>query len=73
MDHHEKRQWGRIEVHRALTLRSGKDPSRAYTAIALDVAEENIGIETVAILELGERIQLELEGQDKTIVSTSRC
>jgi hypothetical protein len=68
LDHYEKREWGRIKVHQALTLRSGKDRNRAYAAIALDVSEENIGIETEAVLEVGERIQLELAGHDKPIV-----
>ena len=68
MDYHEKREWGRIKVSQALILRSEKDPKRSYSAIAIDVAEENIGIETNARLSLGECIQLELESESKPIV-----
>lgn len=68
MDYHEKREWGRIRVSQVLILRTEKDPKRSYNAVAIDVSEENIGIETNARLSLGECIQLELESESKPIV-----
>ncbi|TWH47687.1 PilZ domain-containing protein [Sporomusa sp. KB1] len=68
VDYHEKREWGRIRVSQALILRSEKNPKQAYHAVAIDVSEENIGIETNARLSLGECIQLELESESKPIV-----
>ena len=60
MDYLEKREWGRICVAQPLILRSEKSPNQQYKAIAVDVAEENIGFTTEAKLSVGERIQLEL-------------
>ncbi len=60
MDFREKREWGRICVTQPLILRSEKSPNQQYKAIAVDVAEENIGFTTEAKLSVGERIQLEL-------------
>lgn len=68
MDYHEKREWGRIRVSQALILRSEKNPEQAYNAVAIDVSEESIGIETNARLSLGECIQLELASESKPIV-----
>lgn len=67
MDYHEKREYGRIRVSQPLTLRSEKNPEQTYKAVAIDVSEENIGIETDVKLSLGEHIQLELETQNKVI------
>ena len=64
----EKRTWGRIRVSQPLKLRAAKDPNRSYKAVAIDVSEENIGIETDAKLVLGEHIQLELETESRVIV-----
>lgn len=68
VDYHEKREWGRIRVSQALILRSEKNPKQAYNAVAIDVSEENIGIETNVRLSLGECIQLELTSESKPIV-----
>lgn len=68
MDYHEQREWGRIRVSQPLILRTERDPNQAYKAAAIDVSEENIGIETEAILSLGERIQLEMESMSRNIV-----
>ena len=67
MDHLEKREWGRINVAQLLVLRSEKDPGKYYNALAIDVSEENIGFETEAKLSLGERIQLELKTEARTV------
>lgn len=67
MDYHEKREYGRIRVSQPLILRAGKNANQSYKAVAVDVAEENIGIETEARLSLGEPIQLELVTMRSTI------
>lgn len=66
VDYHESREWGRIRVSQTLKLRTSSN--QTYEAVAVDVSEENIGIETEAALVLGECIQLELESADRTIV-----
>lgn len=67
MEHHGKRDFGRIKVSQPLVLRSEKNPGQSYAAAAVDVSEVNIGIETEALLSVGERIQLEMETPSKTI------
>ena len=66
MDYHEKRSWGRISVVQQIRLRSERSV-KTYMALAVDVSEESIGLETDAQLELGEYIQLELETGDKKV------
>ncbi|MDD3158978.1 PilZ domain-containing protein, partial [Anaeromusa sp.] len=67
MDYHEKRVWGRISVVQQVRLRAERNLKKTYLALAIDVSEESVGLETEAKLALGEYIQLELEAGDKTV------
>lgn len=67
MDYHEQREWGRIGVSQPLILRTERDPNQSYKAVAIDVSEENIGIETEVNLSVGDHIQLKFENMSRTI------